>query len=71
VKRKLASLTPTKETFKEWEGATKTLKAADFAMAFRQWYKCCKKCVDITGSSLKKAKNKHVSIYNQFFIVVF
>ncbi len=41
VKRKLAGLTLTKETFKEWEGATKTLKAADFAMAFYNWIFYC------------------------------
>jgi hypothetical protein len=44
VKRELAGLTLTKETFKkEWEGAAKTLKAADFATAFRRWMECCEK----------------------------
>jgi hypothetical protein len=39
VKRELASLILTKETFKkEWEGAARTLKAADFSAAFRHWY---------------------------------
>jgi hypothetical protein len=39
VKRELAGLTLIKETFKkEWKGATRTLKAANFAMAFRWWY---------------------------------
>jgi hypothetical protein len=37
--RELASLTLTQETFKkEQEGAIRTLKDADFAIAFRQWY---------------------------------
>jgi histone-lysine N-methyltransferase SETMAR len=56
VKRELASLTLTKETFKkEWEGAAKTLKAADFATAFRRWMECCEKCIDIAGSYVEKS----------------
>jgi hypothetical protein len=51
VKRELAGLTLTKETFKkEWKGAAKTLKVADFATAFRCWMEHCKKCIDIAGS---------------------
>jgi hypothetical protein len=56
VKRELAGLILTKETFKkEWEGAAKNLKAADFAMAFRRWFERCKKCIDIAGSYAKKS----------------
>jgi hypothetical protein len=56
VKRELAGLTLIKETFKEeWEGATRTLKAAFFAKAFRWWYKRCEKCVDIAGSYIVKS----------------
>jgi hypothetical protein len=63
VKKELASITLTKETFKkEWEGAPRTVKAADLPTAFRLWYEHCKKCVDIAGPMLKKNKNKHVSI---------
>jgi hypothetical protein len=37
VKRELAGLTLTKDTFKkEWEGAAKTLKATNFTAAFRR-----------------------------------
>jgi histone-lysine N-methyltransferase SETMAR len=56
VKRELAGLTLTKETFKkEWEGAAKTLKAADFATAFRRWMERCEKCIDIAGSYVEKS----------------
>jgi hypothetical protein len=50
VKRELAGLTLTKKTFKkEWEGAAKTLKVADFATAFRRWMERCKIFNDIAG----------------------
>ncbi len=56
VKRELAGLTLTKETFKkEWEGAAKTLKAADVATAFRRWMERCEKCIDIAGSYVEKS----------------
>jgi histone-lysine N-methyltransferase SETMAR len=56
VKRELAGLTITKETFKkEWEGAAKTLKVADFATAFRRWMKRRKKCIDISGPYIEKS----------------
>jgi hypothetical protein len=56
VKRELVGLTLTKETFKkEREGAAKTLKAADFAMAFRRWMERCEKCIDIAGSYVEKS----------------
>jgi hypothetical protein len=59
VKRELAGLTLTKETFKkEWEGAAKTLKAAE-------------KCIDIAGSYLKKVRNNRIAIYNRFFVISF
>jgi hypothetical protein len=68
VKRELASLTLTKETFKkEWEGATKTLKAADFAMAFRRWFDAAKNVSTLLGPTLKKARNKRIANYNRFF----
>ncbi len=56
VKREVAGLTLTKETFKkEWEGAAITLKAADFATSFRRWMECCEKCIDIAGSYIDKS----------------
>jgi hypothetical protein len=55
VKRELAGLTLTKETFKkEWEGVTKTLRAADFATAFRRSMERCKKCIDNARSYVEK-----------------
>ncbi len=55
VKKVLAGLTLTRETFKkEWEGAVGTLTAADFAEAFQQWYRGCKKCIAIGGSYIEK-----------------
>ena len=55
VKRELAGLTLTQQTFKkEWEGAVRSLTAADFAEAFRQWYQRCEKCVAIGGSFVEK-----------------
>jgi hypothetical protein len=56
VKRELASLILTKDTFKkEWDGAAKTLKAADFSTAFRRWFEHCKKCIEITGLYIEKS----------------
>jgi hypothetical protein len=56
VKRELAGLTLTMDTFKkELEGVAKTLKVADFATAFSQWYERCEKCVDIAGSYIEKS----------------
>jgi histone-lysine N-methyltransferase SETMAR len=56
VKRELAGLILTKETFKkEWEGAARTLKAADFAKAFRGWYECCEKCINMAGIYFEKS----------------
>ncbi len=55
VKRELAGKTLTQETLtqetlkKAWEGAVRTLSAADFATAFRHWYERCEKCVNIAG----------------------
>jgi hypothetical protein len=55
VKRELANLTLTKDTFKkEWEGAAITLKAANFATVFRRWFERCKKCINIAGSYIEK-----------------
>jgi predicted Zn-dependent peptidase len=55
VKRQLASKTLTQETLKkEWEEAVRTLSAADFATAFRQWYKPRKKCLRIAGGYVEK-----------------
>ncbi len=48
VKKELAGLTLTREIFKkEWEGAVRTLTAADFAEAFQQWYRPCEKCIAV------------------------
>jgi histone-lysine N-methyltransferase SETMAR len=55
VKKELAGLMLTRETFKkEWEGAVRTLLAADFAEAFQQWFCRCKKCIVIDGSYVEK-----------------
>jgi histone-lysine N-methyltransferase SETMAR len=55
VKSVLAGKTLTTQTFKkEWEGAVRTLSAADFADAFQQWYRRCEKCVNIGGSYVEK-----------------
>jgi hypothetical protein len=55
VKKELAGLTLTRESFKkDWEGAVRTLSAADFAEAFRQWFRRCKKCVVIGGGYVEK-----------------
>jgi histone-lysine N-methyltransferase SETMAR len=55
VKKELAGLTLTRETFKKkWEGAGRTLTAADFAEAFQQWYHHCKKCIAISGSYVEE-----------------
>jgi histone-lysine N-methyltransferase SETMAR len=54
VKRELAGKTLTQEILKkEWEGAMRTLSAADFAKAFWRWYKRCKKCVNIAGGDVE------------------
>ena len=51
----LAGKTLTAQTFKkEWEGAVRTLSAADFADAFQQWFRRCEKCVNIDGSYVEK-----------------
>jgi hypothetical protein len=55
VKNELAGLKLMRETFKkEWEGAVRTLMAADFAKGFQQWYCCCEKCIVIGGSYVEK-----------------
>jgi hypothetical protein len=55
VKRELAGLTLTQETFKkEWEGAVRSIAAADFAEAFRRWYERHEKCVAIGGGYVEK-----------------
>ena len=55
VKSVLAGKTLTAQTFKkEWEGAVRTLSAADFADAFQQWYRRCEKCVNIGGNYVEK-----------------
>jgi histone-lysine N-methyltransferase SETMAR len=55
VKKELAGLTLTRESFKkDWEGAVRTLLAADFAEAFRQWIRHCEKCVEIGGGYVEK-----------------
>jgi histone-lysine N-methyltransferase SETMAR len=56
VKRELAGKTLTQDTLKkEWEGAVRTILAADFATVFRRWYKRCEKCVNIAGGYIKKS----------------
>jgi histone-lysine N-methyltransferase SETMAR len=56
VKRELAGKTLTQETLKKaWEGAVRTLSAADFATAFRRWYERCEKCIDIAGGYVEKS----------------
>jgi histone-lysine N-methyltransferase SETMAR len=56
VKKELAGLTMTQDTFKKsWEGAVKSLAAADFAEAFRRWYQRHEKCVSIGGGYVEKS----------------
>jgi histone-lysine N-methyltransferase SETMAR len=56
VKRELTSKTLTQETLKkEWERAVRTLSAADFATAFRQWYDRWQKVLNIAGRYVKKS----------------
>jgi hypothetical protein len=70
VKRELAGKTLTKETLKkEWEGAVRTLSAADFTTAFSWWYDCCKKCVNIPGRSVQKSSNTKCTNYNYFLSI--
>jgi [histone H3]-lysine36 N-dimethyltransferase SETMAR len=55
LKNHLAGKTITAQSFKkEWEGAVRTLSAADFADAFQQWHRRCEKCVAIGGSYVEK-----------------
>jgi hypothetical protein len=56
VKRELAGKSLTQDTLKKtWEGAVRTLLAADFATAFRCWYEHCEKCVNIAGGYVEKS----------------
>jgi hypothetical protein len=55
VKNYLAGLTLMRESFKkDWEGAVRTLSAADFAEAFQQWFRRWEKCVTISSGYVKK-----------------
>jgi hypothetical protein len=55
VKRELASLTLTQDTFKkEWEGAFWSITAVDFAKAFCRLFQHHKKCVAISGEYVQK-----------------
>ncbi len=50
MKKDLAGLTLTRETFKkEWKGAVRTLTVADFAKAFQQWF-CAAKSVLLSAA---------------------
>jgi histone-lysine N-methyltransferase SETMAR len=70
VKRELAGLTLTQDTFKKlWEGAVRSITAADFAEAFRRWFQRHEKCISIGADTLIKAKNKYCSNYYVFFII--
>jgi histone-lysine N-methyltransferase SETMAR len=58
VKRELAGLTLTQDTFKkEWEGAVRsiTAKSADFVEAFRRWFQRHEKCISIGGGYVEKS----------------
>ncbi len=55
VKKELEGLMLMRETFKKgWEGAVRTLSAADFAEAFQQQFRRCKKCIAIGSSYVEK-----------------
>ncbi len=55
VKRELAGLMLTQDTFKkEWEGAVRSIEAVDFAEAFRSWFQRHEKCVAISGGYVEK-----------------
>jgi hypothetical protein len=56
IKRQLASKTLTQETFKTmWEGAARNIAKEDYTAAFRRWYECCEKCVQIGGRYVEKS----------------
>jgi histone-lysine N-methyltransferase SETMAR len=55
VKKELAGLTLTRESFKkDCEGTVRTISAADFTEAFRQWFRRCKKCIEIGFEYVEK-----------------
>ncbi len=56
VKRELAGLTLTQDTFKKGlEGAVRSIMAADFAEAIWGWLQRHKKCVSIGGGYVEKS----------------
>jgi hypothetical protein len=56
VKDELAGLSLDQNSLKlEWEGVTRKITAEEFATVFRQWYECCQKCIEISGSYIEKS----------------
>jgi histone-lysine N-methyltransferase SETMAR len=56
VKNELAGITMNQETFKKtWEGVLRTIATADFAAAFRSWYRRCSKCIELHGDYVEKS----------------
>jgi hypothetical protein len=56
VKRELAGLTLTQDTFKkEWEGAVRSIMATDLAKVFWRWFQRHEKCVLIGGGFVEKS----------------
>jgi hypothetical protein len=56
VKKVLASLTLTQDTFKkEREGAARSITAADFAETFQRWSQCQENCVVMGGRYVEKS----------------
>jgi histone-lysine N-methyltransferase SETMAR len=56
IKRQLAGLTLTQDSFKkEWEGAVRSITAAEFAEAFWRWFQQHEKCVLIGGGYVEKS----------------
>ncbi len=72
VKRELAGLTLTKETFKkEWEGAAKTLKAPTSPRPSGAGWSTAKNVSTSQGPTLKKVRNKQIAICNRFSLFCF
>ncbi len=70
VKRELAGLTLTQNSFKKaWEGAVRSLTAADFAEAFRDGFSDTKSAFRSAADTLRKAKNKNCPNYYRFLII--
>jgi hypothetical protein len=56
VKRELAGLTLTQDTFKkEWDGTVRSIMVVHFAEAFRRWFQHHEKCVAVVSGYVGKS----------------